>query len=1003
MQFPCSWQAPECFRVNVMPDRSYYIPCATAEQALAGPRAHSTRMQMLSGQWAFSCWPSPTVVPDCVLEDGPVPGERMLPVPSCWQLHGYDCPQYTNVRYPFPYDPPLVPAANPCGVYRRCFSMKKKRDERCYLVMEGADSCCYVYVNGSFVGYSQVSHSTAEYDVTEYLQDGENRLTLIVLKWCSGSYLEDQDKFRLSGLFRDVYLLCRPAAHLRDYFAHTQLNPGGEAFLEVELMRTECDFAVQLILLSPEGKEIARCETRDNRAVLCVKQPQLWNAEQPWLYTLLLATPGEVIRQRIGFRKVEVHGSRLLLNGRPFRLNGVNRHDADPVTGFVIGPEQALRDLTLMKRHNINAIRTSHYPNAPWFCEMCAEYGIYLIDEADMESHGCTAQYGADWLHDAGHIALDERFSAAIQDRVRRCVQRDKNCCAVLIWSLGNESGFGPPFEAAARWLKQFDPSRPIHYEASIYVTNGYPNDTTNIDLYSRMYPSPAEVEEHLAQGLNKGKPYLLCEYSHAMGNGPGDLAAYAALMDAHKELCGGFVWEWCDHALFDGIDKNGKVRYLYGGDWGEEPNDGNFCVDGLVRPDRTPHRGLLEYKNVLRPLRAELTEKGIVLENRMDFSTADIVACRWVLQRNGCTVQDGVLLLPCLQPHAKAFVPFPTVLPERESLLSATWCLDLEYTAAQGSVLVPPGWPLGHDQFVLNRFRELPALSSGQTPLIYETSENFRVSGRDFCLEFDRSTGLPSSVYLKGRELLAAPAAWNLWRAPIDNDRLIKAGWYKAGYDRFETRVDHSEADAEEWFAVLRFQIALTVPALQPLVRMDVCWRISETGAAELSCRCVRDPRLPPLPRFGVRFFLSPEMRGYSYLGYGPDESYADKRAAARLSFWREVVGFDTEHIRPQEERSHWGCTTLEIVGGGTMVSVQSEQDFSFSALPYTQEELTAKGHDFELESSSACVLCLDYKQAGVGSASCGPELEPPLAFTECRFGFCWRFFFSADQDDKN
>ncbi|WP_418666959.1 glycoside hydrolase family 2 TIM barrel-domain containing protein [Allofournierella sp.] len=998
MHLPCDWQDPRLFRKNTLPDRSYYIPCATAAQALAGPREHSARMLPLSGQWGFSLWPSPEAVPDAAVAGGPLQGEAGLPVPSCWQLHGYGSPHYTNVRYPFPYDPPFVPAQNPCGVYRRSFSLQKKPGERCHLVLEGADSCCYVYLNGVFAGYSQVSHSTAEYDLTDLVHSGENRLVLVVLKWCAGSYLEDQDKFRLSGLFRDVYLLCRPAAHLRDFFVHTRLCPGGGAEVQVELERAGGAFPVALTLLSPAGETLERLETAGAGALFRLEKAELWSAEQPDLYTLLLESPGEAIRQRVGLRQVSIQSGRLLLNGRPVRLKGVNRHDSDPLTGFAVTPAQALLDLELMKRHNINAIRTSHYPNAPWFCELCAEHGFYLVAEADMESHGCTAQYGADWLHDTGHIAQDPQFSAAIQDRVRRCVQRDKNCPAVLLWSLGNESGYGPSFEEAARWLKGFDPSRPIHYEGSIYTTNGYQNDTSCIDVYSRMYPSSKEVEDHLARGLNQGKPYLLCEYSHAMGNGPGDLEAYAALMDAHPEMCGGFVWEWCDHALCTGRAQNGMPMYLYGGDWGDEPNDGNFCVDGLVRPDRTPHRGLAEYKNVLRPVRARLTGDGLELENRLDFLPLNAaVACRWRLTRGGAEAASGPLALPPLAPHARALVPLPAALPQGEALAGATWCLELEYTAAQGGPLVPQGWPLGFDQLVLHRLRALPPLPQSAPPSLGETPGAFVVSGPGFRYGFDRRTGLPCSLTLQGRELLTAPAAWNLWRAPTDNDRLVKLDWLKAGYDRAAPRVYSASARLQGGCAVLRFRLSLVVPALQPLVRMDVLWRVSGTGEAELCCRCARDGRLPPLPRFGLRLFVQKELRRCAYFGYGPAESYADKRAAARLSLWQETVDGATEHIRPQEERSHWGCTELTLACPAAALRVESEQDFCFSALPYTQEQLTQTRHDFELQPADACVLCLDHRQAGIGSGSCGPALEPPLAFADPAFEFCWRFSFPA------
>ena len=995
MHLPYDWQDPRLFRAGALPDRSYYIPCEDAAQAQAGPREHSGRLLMLSGQWGFSYWPCPQAIPPEAAAGQPLEGEAAIPVPSCWQLQGYGRPHYTNLRYPFPYDPPFLPAQNPCGVYRRSFALHKKAGERYYLVLEGADSCCYVYVNGRCAGYSQVSHSTAEYEVTGLLHSGENRLALVVLQWCSGSYLEDQDKIRLSGLFRDVYLLRRPAAHLRDFFVRTDPCPGGGALVEVELEREGGEFPVELTLLSPEGQVLERRTARGARAEFRLPEPRLWNAEAPALYTLLLEGSGEAICQRVGVRQVSIEKGRLLLNGRPLRLKGVNRHDSDPLTGYAITPAQALADLALMKRHNINAIRTSHYPNAPWFPELCAEHGFYLVAEADMESHGCTAQYGADWMRDAGHIAQDERFAAAIEDRVRRCVQRDKNCAAVLLWSLGNESGYGPPFEAVARWLKCFDPSRPIHYEASIYATNGYQNDTSDIDIYSRMYASPAEVEQHLAEGVNEGKPYLLCEYSHAMGNGPGDLEAYSELMDAHPALCGGFVWEWCDHAVCAGRAENGMPMYLYGGDWGDEPNDGNFCVDGLVRPDRTPHRGLLEYKNVLRPVRARLAGGALELENRLDFLPAsEAAACRWRLVKDGEEVAAGPLALPPIPPRGRSTAPLPCALPEGEELRGATWCLELEYLAARETPLLPAGWPLGQDQLVLHRRRGLPPFPcAAPLPALRESPGAFLLEGEDFRLEFDRATGLPRSLVKNGGELLAAPAAWNLWRAPTDNDRIVKLNWYKAGYDRAAPRVYKSGASFENGCALLRFEAALVVPALQPLVRIEALWRVSGAGCLELRCRCTRDERLPPLPRFGLRLFLPRAWRDCSYFGYGPTESYADKHAAARLGHWQETAGGATEHIRPQEERSHWGCTQLELAGPGPGLRVESEGDFSFSALPYTQEELTQKRHDFELTEGGACVLCLDHRQAGIGSGSCGPALEPPLAFADTAFEFCWRF----------
>ncbi len=565
---------------------------------------------------------------------------------AVWQNYGYDTHQYVCNYYPFPYCPPFVPKENPSGAYVHVFSLSEEAlKNRQYLNFEGVDSCFYVWVNGNFAGYSQVAHSTSEFDITDLVCAGENRLAVLVLKWCDGSYLEDQDKFRMSGIFRDVYLLERPAQHIRDLTIRTFLTEdlkSGELHVELEYLNEMMPAHLRGILETPEGETLAEIEGKGDRLQFTVKNPVLWNAEQPKLYTLKLVSDEETIIQRIGFRQIEIEKSVVLLNQVPIKIRGVNRHDSDPVTGAAIDREQAVRDLHLMKQHNVNAIRTSHYPNAPWFMELCDEYGFYVLDEADLESHGAAEKYGGSCDGTYGDIVQNPVFSAAVMDRVQRCVIRDKNRTCVIIWSLGNEAGYGPSMEVAARWVKTFDPSRLLQYEGSIWETGGHSNDVSMLDLYTRMYDSVEGIEEYLKKP-EWNKPYMLIEYAHAMGNGPGDLEDYQKVFEANPRILGGFVWEWCDHAVYMGKTANGRDNYSYGGDFGEELHDDNFCVDGLVFPDRTPHNGLKEFKNVHRPVRAVLTDQvnGVVeLENKMDFSKSGRKALHSL--RGGMQRQDN-------------------------------------------------------------------------------------------------------------------------------------------------------------------------------------------------------------------------------------------------------------------------------------------------------------------------------------------------------------------------
>ena len=612
---------------NTMPARAYYMPASKRMDDLVEHRELSDRMQLLNGTWKFQYFDSIYDMKDAFYEDGySVEGFDEIKVPSVWQMAGYDTHQYTNIRYPFPFDPPYVPQDIPCGAYVHTFDYA--RDDaapKAYLNFEGVDSCFYVWLNGTYVGYSQVSHMTSEFDVTDVLREGENRISVLVMKWCDGSYLEDQDKFRMSGIFRDVYLLKRPEKGIRDYRITTQLDSDiarinlTAAFYEPTEVRVKLEDKNGAVV--SEG-----VISESGEATFEIVDYTLWNTENPYLYTIILETEQEVIVDHIALRKIEIKNQVIYLNGQKIKFRGVNRHDSDPVTGFTISMEQIKTDLTLMKQHNFNAIRSSHYPNAPFFYEMCDRYGFMVIDEADIEAHGPFMLYRKEdtdynrfkrWNE---KIADDPAWEAAIVDRVKLMVERDKNRFCIVMWSMGNESAYGCNFEKALAWTKEFDPKRITQYESARYRNYDVTYDYENLDLYSRMYPALTEIEEYLEK--DGSKPFLLVEYCHSMGNGPGDFEDYFQMIQAEDKMCGGFVWEWCDHAIAHGVAENGKTIYAYGGDHGEVIHDSNFCMDGLVYPDRRIHTGLLEYKNVYRPARVvsyDAASGELVLHNYMD------------------------------------------------------------------------------------------------------------------------------------------------------------------------------------------------------------------------------------------------------------------------------------------------------------------------------------------------------------------------------------------------
>ncbi len=991
---------------NTMPNRAYYIP-ASAKGDFTESRENSDRFQSLNGNWKFRYYKSIYDLQEQFYEPTyDASGFDTLPVPSVWQMHGYDLHQYTNTLYPFPFDPPYVPFENPCGAYVHRFQYTQDNTApRAYLNFEGVDSCYYVWLNGRYVGYNQVSHSTGEFDVTDFICEGENILALLVLKWCDGSYMEDQDKFRMSGIFRDVYLLKRPEETLYDYFITTDL---AEDKAIVTLRGSFLDKAVPVKLSLYDGEEIPITVAEGSSAdyPLClsfrVENPKLWTAETPYLYTLTIELPGEVITEQLGIRTVAVIDQQICVNGRPIKFRGVNRHDSDPVTGYTIGIEQMKKDLLLMKQYNVNAIRTSHYPNAPVFYQLCDKYGFYVMDEADHESHGVVDVYHTNpcWEERSKQWCLplsdNPDYLPATLDRTQRCVLRDKNRPCVIVWSMGNESAYGCCFEAALQWTKSFDSTRLTHYEGACIKYEGKKYDYSNLDMYSRMYTKD-DIPEDL-KWLDK--PYVLCEYSHAMGNGPGDLEDYFRIFESDKRMCGGFVWEWCDHGIYKRMAENGKAIYWYGGDHGEYPHAGNFCMDGLVYPDRTPHTGLLELKNVNRPVRVTSYDQAsgtLVLHNYLDFvDAADYVDSTYTVICDGMEIVSDTLQMLSVAPHGETEIRLPLVIPEKGRCV-----VKISYFLKNKTMLLPKGYPLGFDELPLQnkdgRNQTALGFASAGSNIGYEITET------DTCLKLQNSkvsyvmnkhTGLWNSLCVSGKELLCKPMELNIWRALTDNDKHIGNEWKRAGYDRTVARAYETVCDVlDDGSVEIRCHVGLTALAVQRIMDIHILWRVNSTGEIQSVLDVQKNPIFPELPRFGIRIFLPKQLNRVAWCGLGPMENYPDKCRAAEYGFYTSPVGkLHEDYLKPQENGSRGGCDYVTVSGDACRVCVTSEKAFSFNASVYTQEELGNKAHNYELIPSDYTVLCVDYAQTGIGSNSCGPRPMAKYNMEEKNFQFAFR-----------
>lgn len=976
--------------LNRLENRNYFIPYHSREAALSEQgRQKSNALTLLNGEWQFKYFASLLDLPDNFSDYGAVPFSETIKVPSTWQTEGYDTPQYTNEKFPLPFDPPFVPDENPCGLYQRDFVIAKKDDQRYFINLEGVDSCFYLWINQKLVGFDALSHGNSEFDITEYLENGQNIICMLVVKWNLGSYLENQDKFRFSGIFRDIYLLERPVKHIERFQIKTQVNTKiQEGTIELTNIG---DQDIDYQLFDPQKRAMTTGKLRGGLK-LTIDNCQFWNAESPALYTLLLVYQGEFIPVKIGIREWCLEEGNLLLNDQKVKLYGVNHHDFNPLNGSAVTMADQLSDLLLMKKHHFNAIRTSHYPKSPEFYELCDRLGFYVISEADIESHGVIFLFGMQKTMDfCEKIANNPQFKTRILDRVERMVDTNRNFTSIFSWSMGNESGFGTNFVDALALVKAKDDTRFAHYESVIF--NGrkeahYEYSMQQVDLYSRMYWSKEETVKFLTE--NPKVPLILCEYSHSMGNGPGDLKMYDELIQKYDNFIGGFVWEWCDQALMM-PNHNTKKAVGYGGDFNDFPNASNFCIDGLVSPERQPHVGLKEYQAIHLPIGlVSVNKEQVCLKNRQAFlQAAELYQGIYRYSYDGQPDKWQNLTLTDFEPGT--LKNFEITLPkatQNTTLVTLEWSLK---SKIDGSIEVGIQQIILKDSARVNQINH--ANQNGVLKYRQISQRLIEIKGANFTYIYNQYQAQWASLEFNEEEWLEKPAEWHVWRAPTDNDAGgLKSQWLAGGYNRTIIKHDNTEIVENGHGLIVKTHFGLTAKSLQRIMNIEVTWHIENDGNIKANLEAIKDPLFPILPRFGMELPIKGVNNTFEYLGYGPNESYRDKHQASYLNVFNSTaVQNEESYLVPQENGSHFGTRWVHIQGQLSQLRVQALADFSFNYAPHSANELTGAQHSYELETQNINFLSVDYAQNGIGSNSCGPELQPEYCFSEAQFD--WQF----------
>jgi beta-galactosidase len=985
------WENPRVIGINKEDPHVTVVPFSDRVQALSKRREGSPFYISLNGPWKFNWVPEPGKRPaDFFRTDYDVSTWKEIPVPSNWEMQGYGIPIYTNITYPFKRDAPRVMSEppqnyttyshrNPVGSYRRTFAVPAGWQGReIFLTFDGVASAFYVWVNGEKVGYSEGARTPAEFNITRFLKPGQNMLAAEVYRFSDGSYLEDQDFWRMSGIFRDVFLWSAPKLQVRDFEVKTILDDNYEdATLELRAevrnssdQPADCALALELL---DSGRPVVPPATRSATIAagqdvnlsfsVPVKSPRKWSAETPSLYPLLLTLTGsgrqvlEIIPTRIGFRKVEITEGHLLINGKKVYFLGVNRHEHDPKTGQYVTREVMIKDILLMKQNNVNAVRTCHYPDVPEWYDLCDEYGLYLIDEANIETHG----YGADPRNQLAH---DPDWKECYIDRARRMLERDKNHPSVVIWSLGNESGDGPNLKAEADWIRGRD-SRPVHYEGSSSNGNGQATD-----INSCMYPPPASLVRRAERFPDK--PFLMCEYAHAMGNSVGNLQEYWDEFEKHPIMQGGFIWDWVDQGILRTDPKTGKGYFAYGGDFGDFPNDQNFCLNGLVQADRTPHPSLYEVKKVyqrIKVLDVNARNGKLSVVNKYFFKDLSGFAGSWRVEDGGVLVRKGTIPRLNTPPGGKSDIsvpigPLPAVRPGSHQVLTVSFALREKQSWA------PAGHEVAWDQFVLGQGPAAAAPVASSKLQLQRGTEAISVTGQGVSVRINARNGELESYRVRDTELLAAPLVPNTWRIQNDNqyrnDYLRRYGLWKDAVEKCEVS---SVTAAEKGENAVEVVAHMSLPKGQADYTMT--YTISGDGRLEIRVDFAPKQGLAGfLPRLGTRMAIPQEMNRVRWYGRGPQETYWDRKTGGKFGVYSATVEeLIYPYPRPQQNGNrtdvHWVSFT-DATGRGLRVS--GPVPFEFTARPYSMEDLAAATHDYQLPRRDFNEILLDHKQMGVG-----------------------------------
>ena len=931
---------------GAMPDRSFYLPYSKKPDSFCD-FSQCDSLTLLS-DWDFKFFSR---------FDESVFGENAdmhVKVPAVWQSYGVDKHAYLNIRYPFPVTPPKILCDIPCGLYVTTYRVDNKRGKY-YINFEGVDSAYYLFVNGEYVGYATTPHCRTEFDITGYLKVGANEIKAVVLKWCSGSYFEAQDKLRMSGIFREVYILNRPYGHIFDY----KITTDGKA-----AVRFSGDKAAT-VRLYDNDRIIG--EATGKRCSFSIKNAKLWTAETPYLYTLEIVCEGEHIFERVGIRKVSIENAVFKLNGKPMKIKGVNRHSST-VNGYVESVDDMIKDLKLMKKYNVNAVRTSHYPPHSFFTMLCDEYGICLLEEADIETHGIVCSTGNYYMELWAELACNPMYKDVVVGRNMKMLARDKNRPSVLIWSLGNESGFSLTdyepcnFTAAAEALHKAD-DRPVHYESSYLwlLDKEFRHVRENcLDFNSRMYPSVKDMAEYATgdKGCVSKRPFIVCEYSHAMGNSCGDVKAYWELIRSNDIYCGGFIWEWINHGVYD---KDG--RFLYGGDFGEVLHDGNFCADGLVELDRERvHTSLLEVSEAYSPF--DITYKGgkFYCTNLLDFTTLDDYQLEVTVKINGVGVAKTVVDIKGIPARATRRIDVPAV--SKRGYCTYDFLLT---NATSGSKNVRQ--VVLSDDYPISEFKPCRDRIDGD-----------KITLGDYRVAFG-ANGLIEEIEFKGESILAEPMRFNVWRAPCDNDRNICEKWRQYQFDKAYF-VTESKEITDGGLKVCGY---IVYDSFRPFANVSIEYLFDSSGKIKMNIAANVAGFIPKFPRFGLTFALDKKFDKVRYFARGKFENYEDKHAYAPVGLYEaSVLEMTEKYVCPQENGAHGGARYLEVASDKNSLTFERGKDFSFNVSVFDERSLPA--HAFDLEPSGKVFVNVDYRNSGVGSNSCGPQLDDKFAICEKR-----------------